>query len=136
MRVRHTRSVVAIAKRTYNGVVYRSGAEASVARNLTERGRVFEYEAETVVYTTSHFTRVDWRIPTASGGRILVESKGWFPPGDRAKVAAVVESNPDLDYRLLILATSAKHRAECVAWAKKHRIKYAVGVIPDAWYEE
>jgi hypothetical protein len=130
----HTRSVVSKADRTHNGVVYRSGFEAGIARDLDARGREFEYEAETLWYNEPRFSRVDWRIKTASGRTIYVESKGYFPPSDRRKVAGVVRDNPDVDYRLLFQNESDAKRH--LAWLKKHRIKHAVGTIPDAWFNE
>lgn len=131
----HRRRVVPAADRTFKGVVYRSGYEASVARDLAERGLEADYEAETVWYTTPHFSRVDWRIRTASGRTVLVETKGYFPPEDRTKVARIVESNPDLDYRLLFQTGSGGAKIG-PAWCRKRGIKFAIGMIPDAWYEE
>jgi hypothetical protein len=126
------RRVASLKNRTYNGVVYRSGFEARLAADHHRRGLAVEYEAETLPYTTYHTCRVDWRVTTNSGKVILVESKGWFPPEDKAKVLALIESNPGVDYRLLFERPSPKLEA----WAKKRKIKYAVGTIPDAWLRE
>lgn len=126
------RRVASQGARTYKGVVYRSGFEARLARDFDARGVEVEFEAETLPYTTYHTCRVDWRFTSASGKTILVESKGWFPPEDKAKVLAIIESNPGVDYRLLFERPNPKFEA----WAKKRKIKYAVGTIPDAWFKE
>jgi hypothetical protein len=130
----HPRRVVSKEERIHDGVVYRSGFEAGVARDLSSRGlsdRV-EYEAETLWYSVPKFSRVDFKIRTDSGREILVEAKGYFPPEDRTKVLRVVECNPDVDYRLLFQRNDPSN----VSWARKHRIKYAIGTIPDAWFQE
>lgn len=133
-RAANPRRVVSAEDRTHDGVTYRSGFEAGIARDLDLRDLEYEYEAETLWYSEPRFTRVDWKIRTASGREILVESKGYFPPSDRRKVAAVAEANPDVDYRLLLQSESDAKRH--LAWLKKHKIKYAVGKIPDAWFNE
>ncbi|NIQ60298.1 MAG: hypothetical protein GWO39_14865 [Gammaproteobacteria bacterium] len=128
--------VVPVSARTVDGKVYRSGYEAGVARSLAERGLAFDYEHTVLPYVIPKVTRVDWTIRTQSGRTILVESKGYFPPSAREKVAAIVESNPDEDYRLLFQPGSQAAKLG-PALAKRLGIQWATGdSIPDAWFEE
>lgn len=128
--------VVPASARTVDGKVYRSGYEAGIARSMQERGLSFQYERTVLPYAIPKVTRVDWTILTRRGRLILVESKGYFPPAAREKVAAIVESNPDEDYRLLFQPGSQAAKLG-PALAKRLGIRYHTGdSIPDAWFEE
>jgi hypothetical protein len=116
----------------YRGQRYRSAFEADVARDCHTRGVVVGYETETLFYQTSHFTRIDFTIVTASGKTIYVEAKGYLPAEDKAKIQAIVECNPDVDYRMVFQREDKNY----VNWAKKHGIKHAIGRIPSDWLEE
>lgn len=116
-------------------MTYRSGWECELAKDMEKRGVAVEYEAETLHYTVPRFSRVDWRIRTASGNYILVEGKGAFPPSAREKVVHIHSCNPDTDYRLLFQKGSEAERYG-PKLCRKHGIKFAIGTIPDEWFAE
>ena len=131
---------------------YQSKWEARIANFLEERGIKFGYEVETwkyqikpynakcfdceskEVYEIRKYTP-DFFLPNG----IVIEAKGKFTSAMRAKILAVIESNPDKDLRLLFAKdnylTSAKKK-RYTEWAKQKGIKSAVGEIPEEWLNE
>lgn len=110
---------------------YRSGLEYRVAQKLSKD---FEYEKHRVVYVLNHNYLSDF-----SNGRLYIETKGFFRPGDTKRYPAITDtlrargdelvfvfSNPDKPVRKGAKLTMAK-------WAEKHNIRWftedTIGVI-------
>ena len=107
--------------------------------NLTPRGSTVEYETEKLEYTEVKQYTPDFIITKRDGTKIYVESKGYFPYPERAKMLAVKEQHPDLDIRIVYyrdnpsqLGRGSKSRPS--DWALKHGFQYAVGSIPKDWF--
>lgn len=92
-------SAIAGVPTVHNGITYRSKLEAAVARDLTERGVGFEYEARTLVYQdgTRRYTP-DFVLDNG----IMLEVKGWLKREDRQKLVEVRIENPRIDLRLVL----------------------------------
>lgn len=114
---------------------FRSHFEAATAINLAQRKVEFDYEAWEISYTVEKVYTPDFRI-----GNFFVETKGYFPPEDRAKMIAVKKCNPDADIRLVFMKAdsrlSNKSNTTYAQWADKHGFKWSEGVIPDEWLAE
>lgn len=133
----------------------RSGYEETISRYLDEQGVEYEYEKTKVSYkqrvprgrcgtcegTDVYVNRTytpDFFIP-ASG--IYIEAKGRFTPADRTKMLAVVESNPDLDIRMLFMIDNymtKKRVGKYSDWCRKKGIVFFVcknGKPPQSWLE-
>ena len=122
---------------------YRSRFEKKIAEQLQEAGIEFEYEAVKVHYTVparKATYRPDFPVAART---ILLESKGWFKPKDRQKLAFVKEQNPDLDIRLVFQGDAERqkiHKASPTTYAKwcdDHGFPWcSKGVIPASWIKE
>lgn len=95
-------------------------------------GVPFGYEIENIPYTLKGRYKSDFTITTKSGRKIIVETKGYFRPEDKRKMAAVKKQHPELDIRLLFYAPNRSYER----WAIKHKIPYAFRVIPLTWINE
>lgn len=89
----------------------------------------FKYEAEHIPYTIKGYYKSDFTITTKSGRKIIVETKGYFRPEDKRKMAAVKKQHPELDIRILFYAPNRSYEK----WAIKHNFSYAFRVIPLNW---
>jgi hypothetical protein len=116
---------------------FRSGFEKKVADNLKALKIPYEYEKEKIGYTVPSTNRnyiCDFKI-----GDIYIEAKGVFDRETRAKMAFVIEQNPDKDIRLLFMRDNkiAKNsKTKYTDWCRKRGIKAAVspiGEIPEEW---
>lgn len=118
---------------------FRSQFEKKVARSLKRRKVSFGYENVSLKYTlpertyTSDFQLLD--------NGILIETKGYFSPSDRAKMRAVVACNPDVDIRIVfqngdnLLKRGSKMRYG--EWVDKYLgIPWATEDIPNSWIKE
>ena len=76
---------------------YRSKLEERVAELLSNLGVIYEYETCKVPYTIQHHYHPDFILPN----HVHLETKGYWSPEDRRKVAAVKRDNPDLDLRMV-----------------------------------
>jgi hypothetical protein len=129
---------------------YRSAFEAAIAKDLDDKGIKYTYEKTTIPYTRKLTSGVcnscggkqvgrratytpDFGLP----GNVFVESKGYFPARDRAKLVAVRSQHPEIDLRLLFGAdnwTTKLHKQRYSEWATKQGFRYAIGKrIPDDW---
>lgn len=123
---------------------WRSGFEEKVNDSLLARGASFEYEKLTLEYIEPERKRKytpDFVVTTASGKKIIVETKGRWLRADRLKMQLVVKQHPKLDIRFVfqnpnqrISKTSATTYA---SWCQKNLGSlYAKGDIPDSWLME
>jgi hypothetical protein len=119
----------------YDGIRYKSAFEASIARDLTERGVAFEYEDpdSKLFYTTSHVYTPDFSF----GDGLVVEAKGYFPPQDRTKMLNAKEANGEFDIRLLFqnpkTRLSSASKTTYAQWAERHGFVWASSKVPDEW---
>lgn len=106
--------------------------------NLRDRKVDFEYEKEMLTYVVPEAKRrykPDFKLPNG----IIVEAKGQFDAATRAKMALVIEQNPDRDIRLLFMRDnkiSKKSKTRYSEWCRQRKIKFHVsdqGSIPETW---
>lgn len=107
--------------------------------NAVPRGATVEYETETLEYIETKDYRPDFIITKRDGSKIYVETKGFFPYPDRAKMVAVKTSHPTLDIRILFyrdnpsqLGRGSKSRPS--DWALKNGFQFAIGEVPKDWF--
>jgi predicted nuclease of restriction endonuclease-like RecB superfamily len=117
---------------------FRSDYELKVAKNLSENGATFDYEAHKLVYYPKPKVYTpDFYLPEAD---IYVEAKGFFSPADRQKMLLVIKDNPMLDIRMLFMRASTKinrsSKTTYGSWCDKHNILWADGYVPLEWLEK
>lgn len=72
----------------------------------------------------------------------MIESKGLWDRTSRAKMALVIEQNPDRDIRMLFMRNNRINKAAKMTygdWCDKRGIKWAVslkGEVPEEWLNE
>lgn len=136
-----------MARRNYgkatvvSGVRYRSGFEAAVATALETDSVEFGYEDLTLFYTIPHSHRTDFSFEKKDGGTMVVEAKGYFDAENRRNTLAVIEANPEIDYRMLFQnankkLTKAAGSMTYAKWCERNKIQWAEGSIPRAWIQE
>lgn len=67
---------------------------------------------------------------------IIIEAKGYFRPGDVAKMRAVKAQNPDLDVRFVFMDPHKKisgQRQTHAQWCDRHGFPWAGPTIPEEW---
>lgn len=116
---------------------FRSGFEARVAEQLTERGTDFDYEPKDGIMEYEihelHKYLPDFRI-----GKMYIECKGRFTAADRKKMRLVKEHNPKKDIRLLFMSNNKlnpRSKTRYSDWAEKNGFKWAIKRIPEEWLE-
>lgn len=117
---------------------FRSKFEKRVWDNADKRKKI-EYEPQDAAlhYNTPARYFPDFRL----GNGVLVESKGYFPPRDRAKMLRVKKQNPGVDIRFLFMRANtrlskSKNSIMYWEWAEKHGFLWHEGdKIPKEWYE-
>lgn len=118
---------------------FRSKFEKRVYKNAD--GRTLDYEPSdaSLHYNTPARYIPDFRIKRNG---ILVESKGYFPARDRAKMLRVKKQNPEVDIRFLFQRannrnTKSPNSMMYWQWAEKHGFIWAEGErIPEEWFKE
>jgi len=130
----------------------RSKFESRIAKDLTDRGIDFTYESKSYSYKIRPYNAVcegcgsrdiyetrkytpDFFLPNG----IIVEAKGRFKPSDRKLIKAVIESNPELDIRMLyqnpnVWLTKSKKK-NYGTWCDYEDIKWASKLIPQEWID-
>jgi predicted nuclease of restriction endonuclease-like RecB superfamily len=111
----------------------RSGFERTLAADLKKRKVAFEYETVKVPYVIKHIYNPDFLI---LDNGILIEAKGYFRPGDVAKMRAVKAQNPDLDIRFVFMSAHKRipgQKQTHAEWATRHGFPWADAKIPDDW---
>lgn len=134
----------------YNGVTYRSGLEATIAKQLTEANVPFEYETMQFEWTSNvvkgectecestkviqnHIYTPDFLLLDTN---IIVEVKGRFLSKDRTKMKAVIKQHPDYDFRMLFSRDSKLSKGKsmkCSDWCKTNKMDYAINEVPKKW---
>jgi hypothetical protein len=107
---------------------------------LLPRGATVEYETEKLTYIEEKQYTPDFIITKKDGSKIYVESKGFFPYPERAKMVAVKAGHPNLDIRIVFyrdnpsqLGRGSKSRPS--DWALKNGFPFAIKEIPSDWLE-
>ena len=103
---------------------FRSGLEELVAKLLEGLGVTYEYESCKVPYTIQHHYHPDFILPN----HVYLETKGYWSPEDRRKIAAVKRDNPELDLRMVFQSPfnkiSKKSKTTYAMWCEKHAIPW------------
>ena len=128
---------------------YRSAFEFNLATKLYEAGIDFQYEPYQLkyelpmnnsycaececkeIYSTRKYVP-DFILPNG----LVIEAKGEFTSQNRKKMLAIIESNPDLDIRMVFMRDnylSKKHANKYSDWCERNGVTYAVGDIPEEW---
>ena len=113
---------------------FRSGLEEQVAKLLEGLGVTYEYESCKVPYTIQHHYHPDFILPN----HVYLETKGYWSPEDRRKIAAVKRDNPELDLRMVFQSPfnkiSKKSKTTYAMWCGKHAIPWtSFHNIPLEW---
>ncbi len=122
---------------------YRSGLEQGVARQLKALKVPHKFEAEKIPFTQPAKKRTytpDFKIKTASGKIIYVETKGIFDVADRQKHELIREQHPELDIRFVFSRPTQKIRkgspTSYAMWCDKNGFLWARERIPQEWLNE
>ena len=103
---------------------FRSGLEEQVAKLLEGLGVTYEYESCKVPYTIQHHYHPDFILPN----HVYLETKGYWSPEDRRKIAAVKRDNPELDLRMVFQSPYNKiskgSKTTYAKWCEKHDIPW------------
>lgn len=106
--------------------------ERRLAAEFAKKGIKAEYEPEKLTYTYSGTYRYDFRFKSKSGKTICVEGKGYLRPEHKRVLLSTKRCHPELDLRIVFY----ENRKKQIKWATKYGFKYAIGSVPDEWYEE
>lgn len=107
-----------VRRATFEGISFRSQAEASVARYFARVGLEWEYEPrefEFPVKRGTRFYKPDFRV-TENGGYRWIEVKGWFDKRSMTRLARFGRYFPDEAARLDVY-TDAQ---EAPSWVAEH----------------
>lgn len=99
----------------------------------------FNYESERIPYVITHYYKPDFILTTVSGKKFYIESKGWWEQSDRRKILEIVETNPDIDLRMLFQKDNKIYKGSKTTysmWCEHYGIRWAVNSIPEEWLSE
>lgn len=122
----------------------RSQFEYNVYKGLTHclpRGATLTYETDELDYVLYKTYIPDFTIKTKDGRIIYVEAKGLgraFDYSVRQKMIAVKENHPDKDIRIVFMSDKPFRKGGTMRpsdWAQKHNFTFAIGEIPEDWFE-
>ena len=97
-----------------------------------------DYEIAKVPYVLRREYNPDFTCVRADGETFFVETKGYFRSTDRSKLRACLDNDPCPDIRLCFAADNrlhAKSKMRYSDWCKKYGFKYAIGTIPEEWFQ-
>jgi Uncharacterized proteins of the AP superfamily len=109
----------------------RNKFESRIEQLLKKLKARFGYETEKLPYLISGHYLPDFVI-TTNHGKFYLETKGYFRPEAKRKLAAVKKLNPTVDIRLLFYS----HNPQYIRWAEKNGFKWAVDTVPQEWLDE
>jgi hypothetical protein len=123
---------------------YRSGLELKISDQIQSRDYPVNYETETIQYIVpeqqSKYTP-DFVLTKRNGELMYIETKGRWTAIDRKKMKHILQSNPDIDLRIIFqnpnqrISKTSKTTYE--SYALKLGIKYvAKRDMPDDWLSE
>lgn len=106
----------------------RNKFEKKIEKQLKKAKVKFSYEAERIPYVLSGYYLPDF-VVTVPNGFVYIETKGYFRPEHKRKMAAVKRQHPEKDIRIIFYAKSKQNER----WAEKNGFRWAVGDIPSDW---
>ena len=117
---------------------FRSNFELGIAKKLSSKKILYEYESLRLTYVPKPRTYTpDFHLTKQN---IIIEAKGYFDKGDRVKMLLIKEQHPDLDIRIVFLNARNKiykgSKTTYGAWAEKNGFKWAEGSIPEEWLKD
>lgn len=97
----------------------------------------FEPDEPRVHYVIPSRYIPDFLLPNG----VLIESKGWLRPRDRAKMVRVKRDNPSLDIRFVFQRADKRiakspNSLTYWQWSEKHGFPWSEGTIPEEWWYE
>jgi len=116
--------------------MYRSRLEERLAQWFELNEIPFEYETLLLKYQYTASYKPDFIL---SNG-VILEAKGYLKPGDRRKMLAVRDCNPDHDIRMVFQAPNNRLNKDSTttysAWAEKHGLPWCpANNIPMEWLQ-
>lgn len=108
----------------------RNKFEQKIHQQLKKSKVPFKYESEKLPYILSKHYIPDF-ILTTPLGKVYIECKGYLRPEHKAKLVAVKKQYPSKDIRILFYSPNKSY----IKWAIKNGFIYAIGEIPDEWFE-
>lgn len=123
-----------------NKKAVKSGFEAKIIEQLTKSGKKFVYEGLTLGYISQNEYTPDLILENG----IIIELKGFFRSESRTKMSLIKVQHPKSDIRIVFQRDSVVQGAQkrkdgsrmtCSEWAKKYGFIYAIGEIPESWFE-
>ena len=131
-------------KPQYQGRTFASAAEIKCAKDMQERGILWEYEPMKLKWTPPDKNyAVDFGVTRADGSVIYIEYKGYLRSEDKVKMIVIKRQHPSIDIRIVFThpekpvegATKRKDGSKLsnAEWATKNGYLYAEKVIPDEW---
>lgn len=122
-------------------MAFKSKYEEVIAGLLGKiKGLNWAYESIKLKYLDEKTYTPDFLLD-GPGGKIYIESKGYFSPADRRKMILVRDQHPELDIRLLFqncnVKLNKKSRTSYAEWAMNNNFIFAQGPeIPLHWIRE
>jgi predicted nuclease of restriction endonuclease-like RecB superfamily len=102
--------------------------EERIYKALDKADVKVKYESEKIPYVLAGHYIPDFVITTPSG-KVYIETKGYFRPEHKRKMAAVKRQHPELDIRILFY----KYSLANARWAERYGFEYAFEHIPEEW---
>ncbi len=126
-------------RQTKKKILFRSGLEERLAKQLESLGVSFSYESFTINYLrpakNSRYTP-DFTLPNG----IIIEAKGRFLTKDRQKHLQVESQYPKLDIRFVFSNPNQRiskiSKTTYAKWCETNGFKYAKERIPKEWIAE
>lgn len=123
----------------WNGVEFASKFERDYAQQLTKLGLRWEYEADNFYwFPNPRIYRPDFKVFKDDGTVYYVETKGFFDPNSRAKMAAIKKQFPNVDIRMAFMdpdkkVTKSKTGKTYSAWAEAVGYLWSSFCVPKSW---
>lgn len=122
----------------FDKVTYRSRLEVTVAKQLRKiKGVDVSYESKYLDYVIEGTYVPDYFIRNEDGSEFFIEVKGYLDQASQKKMIAVKKAHPDLDIRLLFSSNNPIRKGAKMRytdWADKHGFPWAIGKVPEDWF--
>ena len=128
-----------VNKIEWNGIQFASKFERDYAQQLTKLGLQWEYEADSFYwFPNPRIYRPDFKITKDDGTVYYVETKGFFDPNSRAKMAAIKKQFPNIDIRMAFMdpnkkVTKSKTGKTYSSWAEAVGYLWSSFCVPQCW---
>jgi predicted nuclease of restriction endonuclease-like RecB superfamily len=126
-------------KYEWRGTTFASGFERDFAKQLTKWGLSWEYEKDSFYwFPNPRVYNPDFKITKDDGSVYYIETKGFFDPNSRAKMACIKKQFPDVDIRMVFMdpnkkVTKSKTGKTYGQWAEKAGYDWSSFCIPTEW---